>query len=176
MSTDNPISKARGLYHQIEDILKEMGSGDTVCIPLDILRDLLTSLEVGIEALMHPEDLRKMPYHFQRLETLSDGQVVPIEYRMRHADGSWRWIYAYDTVFPARCRWTRQTDPELGTGRDGVQKKQKKSLRESEERFRAIVDSICGRIWRYVPGQPGPDPLSAMWWGAAHRLVNVWDH
>ncbi len=222
MSTDNPISKARGLYHQIEDILKEKGSGDTVCIPLDILRDLLTSLEelssaeeelrhseqslkrindvnpaalylfdvaersgvffsgkitdllgytkseldameVGIEALMHPEDLSKMPYHFQRLETLSDGQVVPIEYRMRHADGSWRWIYAYDTVFQRDADGrVRQI---LSSGLDVTKfKKTEEELRESEERFRAIVDATCGRIWRYVPGQPGPDPLSAMWW------------
>ncbi len=45
MATDNSISKARGLYHQIEGILKENSSGDTVCIPLDTLKDLQASLE-----------------------------------------------------------------------------------------------------------------------------------
>lgn len=222
MATDNPISKARGLYHQIEGILRENGSGDTVCIPLDTLRDLLTSLkelssaeeelrhseqflkrindvnpaalylfdmaerrgvffsgkitdllgytkseldamEIGIEALMHPDDLSKMPSHFQRLENLPNGEVAPIEYRMRHADGSWRWIYAYDTVFQRDADGrVRQI---LGSGLDVTEfKKTADELRESKERFQSIVDATCGRIWRYVPGQPGPDPLSAQWW------------
>lgn len=222
MATDNTISKARGLYHQIEGILKENGPNDTVSIPVDTLKDLQTSLaelssaeeelicseqflkrindvnpaalylfdvverrgiffsgkitdllgytrseldamEIGIAALMHPDDLSKLPAHFQRLENLPDGQVVPIEYRMRHADGSWRWIYAYDTVFQRDCDGrVRQI---LGSGLDVTAfKKTAEELRESEERFRAIVDATCGRIWRYVPGQPGPDPLSAHWW------------
>ncbi len=222
MATDNSISKARGLYHQIEGILKENSSGDTVCIPLDTLKNLQASLEelssaeedllrseqflkrindvnpaalylfdvverrgvffsgkitdllgytkseldameIGIESLMHPEDLSLMPSHFQRLETLQDGRVVPIEYRMRHSDGSWRWIYAYDTVFQRDADGrVRQI---LGSGLDVTAfKRTEEELRESEERFRAIVDATCGRVWRYVPGQSGPDPLSALWW------------
>ncbi len=123
----------------------------------------LDAMEIGIESLMHPEDLSRMPSHFQRLETLQDGKVAPIEYRMRHADGSWRWIYAYDTVFQRDADGrVRQI---LGSGLDVTEfKKTEEELRESEERFRAIVDATCGRIWRYVPGQPRPDPLSAIWW------------
>jgi hypothetical protein len=35
MATDNTLSRSRGLYHQIESILKENGSGDTICVPVD---------------------------------------------------------------------------------------------------------------------------------------------
>jgi PAS domain S-box-containing protein len=49
--------------------------------------------------LMHPEDLAKMPDYYQQIEMTREGDISEIEYRMRHADGNWRWLYSRDSVF-----------------------------------------------------------------------------
>jgi len=54
-----------------------------------------------VSTLMHPDDFLNLPEHFQRLNRSADQQVCEFEYRMRHADGKWRWFYSRDVVF---CR------------------------------------------------------------------------
>lgn len=49
--------------------------------------------------LCHPEDLPQVAAHFGVLGTLSDGEVVRVEYRMKHKMGNWIWLQSYDTVF-----------------------------------------------------------------------------
>ncbi|KYC38422.1 hybrid sensor histidine kinase/response regulator [Scytonema hofmannii PCC 7110] len=52
-----------------------------------------------LEELMHPEDLVRLPEHFQRFDLVEDGKIVEFEYRMRHANGEWRWFCSQETVF-----------------------------------------------------------------------------
>ncbi len=49
--------------------------------------------------LVHPEDLSRMDGLFARWDTAPDGVVLEAEYRLRHADGSWRWCSGHDMVF-----------------------------------------------------------------------------
>jgi PAS domain S-box-containing protein len=49
--------------------------------------------------IMHPEDLVKITAYFEQFNTLEDGKSLGIEYRMRHANGEWRWLYSRDAVF-----------------------------------------------------------------------------
>jgi PAS domain S-box-containing protein len=51
------------------------------------------------EQLMHPEDLADLDALHKRLHGASDNEVVEHEYRLRHADGSWRWMSGRDSVF-----------------------------------------------------------------------------
>jgi len=50
-------------------------------------------------SLCHPSDLPKIAAHFETLNTLENGEVVQIEYRMKHKDGHWVWLQSYDTIF-----------------------------------------------------------------------------
>lgn len=52
-----------------------------------------------IPTLMHPEDLERYPEHVGWLTSSQDGEIVEFEYRMKHADGSYVWLYSRETVF-----------------------------------------------------------------------------
>lgn len=52
-----------------------------------------------IPTLSHPSDLEEIGKHFAMLSSLKDGDVVQIEYRLRHKDGHWVWLLSHDTVF-----------------------------------------------------------------------------
>ncbi len=53
----------------------------------------------AVEKLMHEEDVPRYLEHRARMQTLADDEIAQITYRMRHADGSWRWFHARDSVF-----------------------------------------------------------------------------
>lgn len=55
--------------------------------------------EQFLPALLHPEDLARLPALLTRWETASDSDVLEVEYRMKHADGHWCWFLGRDTVF-----------------------------------------------------------------------------
>jgi PAS domain S-box-containing protein len=49
--------------------------------------------------LVHPHDLDRVLANERRYVELADGEVIDCEYRVRHANGSWRWMATRDTVF-----------------------------------------------------------------------------
>ena len=59
-------------------------------------------LEFGaslMPSLIHPEDLATVGKHLHQITTLDDGEVISLEYRMKHKAGNWVWLLGYDTVF-----------------------------------------------------------------------------
>ncbi len=87
-------------------------------------------------ALLHPEDLENARQQFTALLDWP-GDFITLEYRFRHADGTWHWVEATLTNL--------LVDPEVGAVvcnyRDNTQRKQgQERLRQSEERFRALVE------------------------------------
>ena len=53
----------------------------------------LHAMGPGIEAaLIHPGDLAKLPPFYAEIDGLPDGAFATVEYRVRHEDGSWRWL------------------------------------------------------------------------------------
>ena len=52
-----------------------------------------------LPTIIHPDDLEKVEPHFEVLSTLPDGEVAQLEYRVRHKNGDWVWLLAYETVF-----------------------------------------------------------------------------
>jgi PAS domain S-box-containing protein len=49
--------------------------------------------------MMHPDDRAPMVAHIENMKTAADGEVRDIEYRMRHANGSYYWLIDRNTVF-----------------------------------------------------------------------------
>ncbi|WP_025050575.1 sensor histidine kinase [Sulfitobacter noctilucae] len=49
--------------------------------------------------LCHPDDLERVFAHFGHLQSLHDGEVLQLEYRVKHKQGSWVWLLSNDAVF-----------------------------------------------------------------------------
>ncbi|MEQ8383967.1 MAG: PAS domain S-box protein [Coleofasciculus sp. A1-SPW-01] len=96
------------------------------------------------ESLMHPDDLAQVLRQHQRFDTAKDGDIIECEYRMRHADGQWRWLYSWDTIFTR----TSEGKPKqlLGTASDITSRKQvEETLRQQVERER-LISAMSRRI------------------------------
>jgi signal transduction histidine kinase len=48
---------------------------------------------------MHPDDLQNMSTECARLAKAIDGEIYDCEYRMKNAQGEWRWLYSRHSVF-----------------------------------------------------------------------------
>jgi diguanylate cyclase (GGDEF)-like protein/PAS domain S-box-containing protein len=88
---------------------------------------------------VHPEDLSHVLG--ETGEALADGGVVTdkVEFRFKHADGSWRWLESVGTYL--------LDDPAVGgvvvTSRDVTERKESEErLRRAEERYRTLVEQI----------------------------------
>lgn len=88
--------------------------------------------------LAHPDDLARVPELIARWNTIPDGVVIETEYRMKHADGQWRWFLGRDTVHERDAQGN--VIKIIGTTQDVTQRKQAEvALRESEERLSSLV-------------------------------------
>ncbi|HEY9597649.1 MAG TPA: histidine kinase dimerization/phosphoacceptor domain -containing protein, partial [Cyanophyceae cyanobacterium] len=85
--------------------------------------------------LMHPDDRTELSNPLKQFDTAKDGDIIEREYRLRRADGEYRWLYSRDTVFSR----TADGKPKqvLGTAQDITERKLaeaqlKASLQEKE--------------------------------------------
>ncbi|UBF25918.1 GAF domain-containing protein [Kovacikia minuta CCNUW1] len=95
-------------------------------------------------SLLHPDDVKKLAEHQQRLYTARDNETFEIEYRLQRADGEWCWLSSRDTIF------SRNQDGSprqiLGTAKEINHHKQiEEELRQQTERER-LVSRIAERI------------------------------
>lgn len=91
--------------------------------------------------LMHPDDLAQLPNHLEQLNHLQDGELLSLEYRLRHANGEWRWVYGRATVFSR----TAEGSPKqvLGIALDISDRKQSEmALRESQAQLQQQLAEI----------------------------------
>jgi PAS domain S-box-containing protein len=98
--------------------------------------------------LMHPEDFANLGVQIERLNYAQDGEVVDHEYRMRDANGEWRWLWSRNTVS------TRTADGQahqvVGTVYDITNRKRAEAeLQQREQEFRTLVENTPDIIVRY---------------------------
>lgn len=117
-----------------------------------------------IPTVLHPDDRAKAAETCQRFVTFKEGEIAETEYRMKHANGEWRWLYSRETVL------TRTADglPQqiLGTATDiTFRKLVEEALRHSEQQLRAVFESamdamaIADDRGRYVAANPAMSEL-----------------
>lgn len=142
--------------------------------------------------VVHPEDLPEVDRVWAA--ALRAGAVGDVEYRLRQADGSYRWVRA--RAAPRRdaegriLRW-------YGTMADiDPRKKAEAALRESEERYRYAVELSPQIPWTAAPdgrilesgpqlqaltGRTQEEILGTGWTAVLHpddlpRVIQVWNH
>ncbi len=95
--------------------------------------------------LIHPEDWDRVVACAEQLLAAPDGEIVEIEYRMRHASGEWRWLYSRDTVF------TRNADgaPKLilGTAIDITHRvRAEEELQQYRQQLERLVEERTAQL------------------------------
>ncbi|URD61867.1 PAS domain S-box protein [Sphingomonas sp. KRR8] len=94
-----------------------------------------------IGRLMHPDDLARYPEHISRIAALSDGEMAQFKYRFRRPDCSWVWLLSHDMVF--RRDADGQPTQIIGAALDITEQENAvAALRQSEERYRALFESM----------------------------------
>lgn len=92
-------------------------------------------------ALMHPEDLDRLPRFLAEMAVAPDHQVLEFEYRARHKDGRMRWLVNRQVIF-ARDESGRPVQV-VGLARDiTVSKEAGLAVERSESLLRTISDAI----------------------------------
>jgi len=106
---------------------------------------------LGIRSItqwMHPHDLAHFANICQQFDLAQDGDVIEHEYRMPHANGTWRWFYSRSTVFTRNANGSPQQI--VGTAFDITERKQiEEELRLSNERFQLATAAVNSLIYDY---------------------------
>lgn len=122
--------------------------------------------------LVHPEDQATWMEHRRRRANAAPGELLEIELRLRHRDGSWRWIRSRERVYDSGPAGpVRQI---VGTARDVTSRRSMEiALRRSEARLRQLIENaddlfllydLDGRIqYGFAPARYGID--ESQWLG-----------
>jgi PAS domain S-box-containing protein len=105
--------------------------------------------------LIHPDDLKRLASYHTQIYAAQDGEILEFEYRMRHVNGEWRWLYGRDAVF--------KRDPHghviqtIGTAQDITERKRLEqeqsnllSILEASTDYILIADITGQAIWNNV--------------------------
>ncbi|MEH2236739.1 PAS domain-containing protein [Nostoc sp.] len=91
--------------------------------------------------LLHPEDLARLSSNLEKFNSAANGEVLCFEYRIRHANGEWRWFCSYDTVYSRTADGLPQY--LLGIAFDITERRHiETSLRQSNERFELAAAAV----------------------------------
>ncbi|MBP0016893.1 MAG: PAS domain S-box protein [Cyanobacteria bacterium SBLK] len=131
-----------------------------------------------LQEILHPEDLELWPQRRQRFQKANDGDVIKTEYRIRHKQGQWRWLYSRDIIF---SRTSHGSPKEiLGVAVDISDRKEVEAqLQEYRERLEELVERRTNELLEINQQlqqeiQERKQARSALYFQA--RLLDMVDH
>jgi len=90
--------------------------------------------------ILHPDDAKAVDAHHVRFVNAPDNVAYDVEFRMKHANGEWRWLRSRDTLFSRNKEGLG--NQILGVCQDVTLAKQNEvSLKNSEEKYRAYTEN-----------------------------------
>ncbi len=94
------------------------------------------------QELIHPEDrISILPTYYQRLNLAKDGEIIETEYRMRHANQEWHWLYSRDVIFSRDDKG--RVKQIIGTAENITERKR---LEQAQNRLIAILEASTDYI------------------------------
>jgi PAS domain S-box-containing protein len=89
--------------------------------------------------LIHPDDFAQLGEYWKQFEKAKDGEIFEIEYRMKHKDGSWRWLVSRESVFSRTV--DGKPKQRIGAATDITARKlAEEALQKSEAQFRQLAE------------------------------------
>jgi PAS domain S-box-containing protein len=147
----------------------------------------------SLRDLMHPEDLVRMPAYIKQIENSGDSEIFEIEYRIKHRNGTWRWLCSRDTAFARTSEG--QLIKTLGTATDITEQKQKEieirlllaateAINRSlnfQDSLKVILELFCVNIsWDFaeawIPNAAGTFLKSSDEWYTKDRSLEQFGH
>lgn len=119
-------------------------------------------------SLVHPEDLQKILADNQQALKIANnsknrnkdsGDIINFEYRMRHKNGSWRWLHTDGSVFDRDEKGLVEHVINISvdiTERKNRENKIKTDLLESQKRYKTFLSQSTEGIWRFEVDKPIP--------------------
>lgn len=82
--------------------------------------------DTALHALLHPEDVEVFASWEHRMRTAADGELLEVEYRVKHVNGAYRWFHVQASV----CTRTAEGAPDtlLAIAEDITARKQLRAL------------------------------------------------
>ena len=115
--------------------------------------DEILAMEELNAHLFHPEDLEQIEAHHEAIlnSDADNRQTFPLEYRIRNAQGEWRYFYSQDIIF-ARSKDGKPTQI-LGTAIDMSEYKSALTqIQQSENRYRSLYQRTPAIMHSVDPG------------------------
>jgi PAS domain S-box-containing protein len=92
----------------------------------------------SMDALVHQDDVAPVREQYRRFDTAPDGEVLEWEFRLRHADGTYRWFHVRATIFDRSDNG--RVHRIIGHSRDvTAQKETEAALRRFSENLEKLV-------------------------------------
>jgi PAS domain S-box-containing protein len=107
--------------------------------------------------LMHPDDFNVyLKEIITRYQSAKDEENIEHEYRMKHVDGSWRWLHSKESIF---TRLDNGKPKQIfGLTSDVTENKQAyKRLKTSEEKYRELYNNMSNGVCIYEAVKGGKD-------------------
>uniref|UniRef100_UPI000A4D0125 PAS domain-containing protein n=1 Tax=Pseudanabaena sp. 'Roaring Creek' TaxID=1681830 RepID=UPI000A4D0125 len=102
---------------------------------------------------IHPEEF-DYPKYLEQINNAKDGEIISYEYRMKHANGEWRWLHSCSVILSR----DKQGKVLLMTGMAydiSDRKTVEAELMASEQRFARIASSFPGIIYTTIQRPDG---------------------
>lgn len=108
--------------------------------------DQLTAMQDNpIVSLVHPDDAPQVEQWLGRFQSAADGDVLEHKHRLRHADGTYRWIVMRASVFDRTSEGLAKQI--IGIAKDTTdQMRAEEQMAVSEARYRAIVSQATASV------------------------------